>query len=207
MRVRMKRYVIGLLSMIAALVLAACSGSADTGASTTTATPSPTPAATFAPAQAAGGSFGGGGPQLDQAQITALATCLRARGIEVPADPADLQSLFGGGPPTADLRTSLTECASEVGVTLGGFGGGGGGGGFGGGGAQIDATQVAALAECLQERGFNVPGDATNVQALFGDGPPSADLQAGLDECATEVGVTLGGFGGGGRGGFGGRGQ
>ncbi len=83
------------------------------------------------------------------------------------------------------------------------------GGGFGGGfgqidEAQIDEAQIAALAVCLEERGFEVPDDATTLQELFGGGPPPAELQEALGDCGTEVGVTLPGGFVGGRGGFGG---
>lgn len=85
------------------------------------------------------------------------------------------------------------------------------GGGFGGGfgqidGAQIDEAQIAALTVCLEERGFEVPDDATTLQELFGGGPPSAELQEALGDCGTAVGVTLPGGFVGGRGGFGGGG-
>ena len=85
----------------------------------------------------------------------------------------------------------------------GGFGGGGfGGGGFGGGLTQLDQTQIDALAACLEGRGFEVPDDASTLQALFGGGLPSAELQEALQDCGTEVGVSLpDGFGGGGFGG------
>ena len=77
------------------------------------------------------------------------------------------------------------------------------GGGFGGGLAQLDETQLEALVACLEGRGVEVPDGATNLQALIGGGPPSAELQEALGACATAVGVTLFGGGGAGRGGFG----
>ena len=49
-------------------------------------------------------------------------------------------------------------------------------GGLGGGLDQLDETQLEALGACLEGRGVEVPDGATNLQALFGGGPPSAEL-------------------------------
>jgi hypothetical protein len=121
-----------------ALALTACSGNGESASATDaqtsvreTAAPAP---ASPTPEQPAGGGFGGGrAPQLDQTQLAALAGCLELRGFEVPDGAANLQALFGGSPPSAELQEALSECGAELGVTLpGGFGGDGGG--FGGGG-------------------------------------------------------------------------
>ena len=71
--------------------------------------------------------FGHGrAPQLDQTQVAALAGCLELHGFEVADGAANLQTLFGGSPPSAELQEALSECGAELGVTLpGGFGGGG----------------------------------------------------------------------------------
>lgn len=81
-------------------------------------------------------------------------------------------------------------------------GGQGQGGAFGGGLTLLDDAELDALLACLPDEGIEVPAGATTLNELFGGGPPGADLQAALEACATETGVTLfangrGGFGGG----------
>ena len=122
--------------------------------------------------------------------VLALAAC---SGSDGSASAADTE-------PSAKA-TSTPEPAETAEALTPGAGGGLGGGGFGGGGgfAQLDDEQLAALFACLGGRGVEVPEGATDLQALFGDGPPSADRQGALGECGTEIGVTLFGGRGGGR--------
>ena len=119
-----------LMAATGIVTLAACSGSGDPASATEaapaqqTSTPVPTAQAL---GQAAGGG-GGGFAQLDETQVAALAACLVGRGFEIPDGATNLQTLFGGSPPSAELQEALNDCATEVGVALpSGFGGGGGG--------------------------------------------------------------------------------
>ena len=70
-------------------------------------------------------------------------------------------------------------------------GGPGQGGALGGGFTQLDDAELDALLTCLADEGIELPAGATTLNELFGGGPPGADLQAALEACATETGVTL----------------
>ena len=172
------------------LALAACSGSDD---STSAADEDSAAGQTSTPAlagQGPGEGFGGGFPQLDETQIEALSACLEGRDIEVPDGATNLQALFGGGPPSAELQEAVGECATAVGVTLfGGFGGVGGG--FGGG-----AGNREELLECLTAEGLDVDELAPAAGGALGQGGPfagldrdDADVQAALEVCAPGFGT------------------
>ena len=187
---RSGRQLLALLAATGLLALAACSGSDD---STSAADEDSAAGQTSTPAlagQGPGEGFGGGFPQLDETQIEALSACLEGRDIEVPDGATNLQALFGGGPPSAELQEAVGECATAVGVTLfGGFGGGGGG--FGGG-----AGNREELLECLTAEGLDVDELAPAAGGALGQGGPfagldrdDADVQAALEVCAPGFGT------------------
>ena len=125
--------------------------------------------------------------------VLALVACSGSDGSASAAD-TEPSAEATSTPEPAETAEALTPGAGG-GLGGGGFGGFGGGGGF----AQLDDEQLAALFACLGGRGVEAPEGATDLQALFGDGPPSADRQGALGECGTEIGVTLFGGRGGGR--------
>ncbi len=196
------------LATMAALSLAACSGSGDSAAAIDeessaqeSSTPPPaTPSSGRAPAgafggdssgggRAGGGGFGGGLGQLDETQVSALFACLEGRGIEVPDGASSVSELFGDAPPPAELQGVLGECATEAGFPS--FGGRAGGQGFGGAGDR------EALSDCLRAEGLDVEEFtlAGRGRGAGGGGGPLAgldlddpDVQAALQVCAPGVG-------------------
>ena len=191
---RSGRQLLPLLAATGLLALAACSGSDDSASAAdedSAAGQTGTPALA---GQGPGGGFGGGFPQLDETQIEALSACLEGRDIEIPDGATNLQALFDGGPPSAELQEAVGECATEVGVTLfGGFGGGGGG--FGG-----SAGDREELLECLTAESLDVDELAPAAGGALGQGGPfasldrdDADVQAALEVCAPGFGTDSGG--------------
>ncbi len=176
------------IAALAVLTLAACSGSGESAEpEDEAAPPQETATPTTAPrvgGQGPGGAAGGGFTQLDDAELDALLACLADEGIEVPEGATDLQALFGGGPPDADLQAALEACATETGVTLFGNGRGDGpaGGRFGG-----DGGNAEALIECLNEEGL----DTEALAAPDEGGPGPGGLLAGLDRDDPEVQAAL----------------